>query len=656
MNGWQRRLVFILIMANVVVHYGDMPSWIPTLGLLFVGWRWVADLYHRIPCPGRVGAAIFAVVATVGVWAEFSRLIGDPASTALLIIMVALKTFEIRGYRDLMIVTYLCLLLLMAKLLSSQTLGITIFMFADVTTILALMHLYHLPERQGGVPWRRAGRLLLQAVPVLAALFFLFPRFNFSLFQRATEPASRMGFSGHIRPGSVAQLAQSDQVAFRAFFRTGYQPPASRLYWRGAVLEQSNGLNWDPSTVRRKLETKIPGENVVEIMMEAGDANWLFTLDWPLHMVMGSSLRQEQVEESAGLSYSLKTPLMERETYAVSFTTAPREINWDTTEAERSLQVAKPGWRLRELLSAWQSHKGKPQEALKVIQDYLVTQKFAYTLTPPEIDDLDEFLFQTKSGFCEHFAGAVASLLRHLNVPARVIVGYHGGSPSLMNDYLLVYQRYALAWVVFWYKTRQHWVILDPTRWVAADRAISTAPGFEAWQNNPLAKWLGPEFASFLVRGRLAVDQAEILWITMLLRYDFNYQREMFARWGLGAITRGLLFGLSLAAVVILGLLFYAAIRLGARRRVEPEVELYRMLCQRLEKAGLKRAANEGPLELLKRAKSQWPSQGPILEELFGFWIALRYGQERFSEKAAGAWRQRLRKLTLQTDAGAQQD
>lgn len=657
MTGWQRRLVFILVAANVAVHYGDVPAWIPSLALLFVGWRWLADIY-RIPCPGRWGAAIFAAAATFGVWAEFARLIGDPASTALLVIMVALKTFEIRGYRDLMIVTYLCLLLLMAKLLSSQTLLITAFMFVDVISVLALMHLYHLPYFKGGLPWRRAGRLLLQATPVFVALFFLFPRFNFSLFQRQAEQINTVGFSGQVRPGSVAQLAQSDQVAFRAFFRSGIQPPVSRLYWRGAVLEKVVGLNWDPVIpIHRKVRRQPPSDNTVEIMIESGNSPWLFTLDWPLNVEMGSGYRQEQVEESSGRSFSLRSPLLPRETYAVNFQTSTRAVPWDPNEALGALEVGDPGRRVRELINSWKAVRSQPTEALRVIQDYFVQQKFGYTLTPPETEDVDEFLFQTKTGFCEHYAGSVATLLRLLDIPARVIVGYHGGSPSLMGDYLLIYQRDAHAWVEYWDAKKGSWQRIDPTTWVASDQAVAMlGQGFGAWQNNPLAKWLGPDFMSTLVRSRLIVDQAEIMWITFMLRYDFKYQQELFNRWGLGNITRGLLFILSAFAVIILGFLFYALLRFNNRRRTDPEVELYRKLCKQLDKAGLDRLPNEGPLNYLKRAQQKFPQQADLLAQLFGGWMALRYGTMPFSEKAGGEWRQLLRKLAAQMDAGVRQD
>jgi len=144
MTGLQQRLVYILVAINVVVHIGDMPLWIPAISLVFVLWRWLADVY-RLWCPGRWGAAFLGALGTGAVYIEFNRLIGDPASTAILLIMVSLKTLEIRSYRDLMAVTYLCLLLLMAKLLSSQSMAMTVFMFADLTAILALMHLYHVP-------------------------------------------------------------------------------------------------------------------------------------------------------------------------------------------------------------------------------------------------------------------------------------------------------------------------------------------------------------------------------------------------------------------------------------------------------------------------------------------------------------------------------
>jgi hypothetical protein len=656
-NGLHLRLVYLLVIVNVAVHFDDqdLTNWIPLLGLVFVGWRWIGD-HVRIPVPGRWIAALFASVASVGIWAEFGNLIGDPASTALLCVMVSLKTFEIRGYRDLMIVTYLCLLLLMSKLLNSQSIGMTVFMIVDIIAVISLMHLYHVPKINRGLPWRRAVKLVLQAAPVIAALFMLFPRFNFSLFKRPDQPSARVGFSGQLRPGGVAELAQSNEIAFRAFFKGTYIPPMTKLYWRGAVLTKADGLNWDPNTARVKGSLAVQEENPIEIMIESAGSSWVFTMDWPQGVVMNSQARQRDVQRAPGLAFALQAPLQERETYRVSFVPTSREASFSDEEVELASEAAAPSKLLKPIVDEWKAKRPSAAGAVGLIRDYYSANKFSYTLTPPETSDLDEFLFFTKRGFCEHFAGATASLLRMMGVPARVIVGYHGGAMSLMGDYLIVSQRDAHAWVEYWDGSKATWVRVDPTTWVADERiAMGGQRYFESinpeasagFQGVLLSQVFGVEILQWLTRGRLLVDQAEIAWVTFLLRFDINYQREMFAKLGWNRISTWSLFVLSLLAVAVVLVAATVVMRNRIRPRKDSGQYLYGQLCQKLAGAGLERQFTEGPVDLARRAIARWPERRVELAEVFDRLIRVRYGQSTHIERDLAEIRRSIKTLNV---------
>jgi len=657
MNGLHLRLVYLLVMVNVAVHItdDDLPLWIPTLGLVFVAWRWIAD-FVKIPCPGRWGAAGFAFVCSLGIWAEFGRLIGDPAATALLVVMVALKTFEIRGYRDLMIVTYLCLLLLMSKLLSSQSIGMTIFLVVDTVAVLALMHLYHVPHLNRGLPWRRAGRLVLQSLPVIVVLFVLFPRFNFSLFSRPDQMNAKVGFSGQVRPGGVAQLAQSDEIAFRAFFRGSYVPPVTKLYWRGAVLTEAQGLNWDPGGQRGKVIAGFDDENPIEVMMESAGSSWVFTMDWPQGVIMATALRQADVEEAPGVTYSLRTPLQMREAYRFSFSPGNKTLRTSPDEVQGALAVEVPARQVKELVDSWRTPRGKAAEYVAKIRDYFIANDFSYSLTPPETDDVEEFLFYTKRGFCEHFAGVTATLLRLLEVPARVVVGYHGGALSLMGDYVIVSQRDAHAWLEYWDGEAGYWTRLDPTAWVAEDRITMGGQSFfdsrdgdggAGLQGTWVRGVFGQDFWYWLTRGRLIADQAEIAWVTFLLRFDLTYQRNIFSKLGWDKISRASLFALAVISVLVL--LAVAAWVMRSRTRARPDrgQRLYLQLCSKLAAAGLERQVTEGPIDLKRRAEARWPALAGDLGTIFDRIIHMRYGDMQFGEREMAEVRRDLRLLKL---------
>lgn len=654
MTGLQQRLIYLLVLVNVGIHFGELPSWIPSLGMVFVLWRWVADLVP-IPCPGRYWAAILAAICAFAIWAEFGKVIGDPASTALLITMVALKSFEIRGYRDLMIITYLCLLLLMAKLLNLQSIGMTVFMFVDVIAILALMHLYHTPSTNRRLPWRSTLKLVTYSLPILLTLFFLFPRFNFSLLKRAPESSSQVGFSGHLRPGSVSDLAQGSQVAFRAFFRGGsYVPPMDRLYWRGAVLTENKGLNWDPSSFRGRVNSVLSEANPVEVMVEDGGSSWVFTLDWPVTVLMANGNRQLELRRGVGATFGLGTPLMPRETYRFSFEPTSRFLNTNPTEIEGSMTINPPTRRVHELIESWHPDTLTTADKIARINEYFIKSRFEYTLTPPETEDLEEFLFFTRRGFCEHFAGATASLLRMMKVPARVVVGYQGGAFSLMRDYLIVSQRDAHAWLEYWDRDRRQWTRLDPISWIAPERVALGGQAFFERQNPTAiagieAKWLrnlfGQDVFLWLARSYLLVDQAEIAWLTFLFRFDLTYQRELFARIGWKEISKSSLFLLTILGVIVASVSLSWTWRMRTRPRLESGLKIYRELCRKLAAAGLERQFSEGPRDLAHRAMVRWPDQAEILGEIFQRLILIRYGGAPLGEREKAEIRLQMRRL-----------
>ena len=174
--------------------------------------------------------------------------------------------------------------------------------------------------------------------------------------------------------------------------------------------------------------------------------------------------------------------------------------------------------------------------------------------------------------------------------------------------------------------------------------------GLTAWQNNPIGKWLGVDIANLWLRSGLIIDQIEIVWITFMLRYDFSYQQKIFSRWGFASVTRWGLLVFSVLAVAILSLLAYLFLRLNRRRLPrDHELEGYQYICRQLSKAGLPRQANEGPLSLMTRAQQRWPEQSEQIAEIFGTWMALRYGPSNIKEQSRRQWHRLSKKRTLTT-------
>lgn len=657
MTGIHQRFIYILVGANIALHTGDIPLWVLISSLLFVVWRWLIDLL-RLSQPGQLVLGIFVVGSILGLWFEFNQLIGDQVSICMLIIMVALKAFSIRGYRDVMAVTYLCLFLLMAKLLSSQSMTMTVILFIDVFAILSLMHLYHVPVKNDSFPWGKSWRLILTSVPVVLVLFVLFPRYNFSLFKNQQRSTQRVGFNPDIKPGGMMQLMQSDEIAFRAFFVMGNRPAQDQLYWRGAVLTKGDGLAWklDETLPASRRPVLTNSEYKVQIMSESAGEKWLFTLNWPQEITWNSPSRALDMQRAYDYTYQLKLPLVAKETYEVAYNPLLAKQDISRTERIKLTEIAPPSEKIRELLARLTAQGKAVDIIVDALERYYREEKFVYSLKPPPTETVEEFLFSAKSGFCEHYSSATASLFRWLGIPARVVVGYQGGSVSLLGDYNIIMQRDAHAWMEYWDDRVSKWLRLDPTAWVAAERiALGGQAYYERNMNADLGaserSWVANMFGfkawRWLVRSRLYVDQFEVWWASFLLHYDFTYQKTWLAKLGLVGAVRLKLWFLTIGSVLLLFFVGYIWQKHRHSWRTDKTLRVYRLLCEKLARLGLPRQINEGPLNYLNRVVASYPQSELILTQIFYACIEWRYNSRNPSASEFRQLKTSIKKLKL---------
>ncbi|MCB0384645.1 MAG: DUF3488 domain-containing protein, partial [Bdellovibrionales bacterium] len=280
----KQRLVYLLVGINLVPHVLTVPYWVIGVSFFFLFWR-VLHNFRSWPLPQPWFLRGLVIFGAVGIFFQYGTVMGQEPATALLVLMAAAKLFELRKVRDTIIVIFLCYLLLMAKLIDSQSMEMTLFLVFDVLLITAVLAMYHSPPERGNMRFllRRSLLLALQSVPLALVLFFLFPRFNISLWSQTRKNAGQTGFSEKLRPGSVAQLAQSDKVAFRVSFPERQVSSVQEFYWRGLVLTVSNGLDWDKGTFQKGtpvMERPMTGQEVVqEIFLEPSPERFLFALD-----------------------------------------------------------------------------------------------------------------------------------------------------------------------------------------------------------------------------------------------------------------------------------------------------------------------------------------------------------------------------------------
>lgn len=655
-----------LVLFNILPHVLTVPYWVTVLFLTFFAWKFLADS-TSVPAPGKWLQALFGVMAFALVFSQYGTIVGDEAATSLLIILVGVKFFEVRGPRDVVVLTFLCYFLLLTRLIASQSIATTIFLVVDGILITSLMAFHNAPQDQGRT-WalaKRAFSLSLQAFPLVIALFFLFPRFSTGLWQRSGDTQALTGFSDTVKPGSIGKLIPSDELAFRVAFNNT-QPPENLLYWRGAELDHSEGLIWSktktllPSLaqVRVNQSKEGPQEVSYEITLEPMTTPWIFTLDWPLSLNLSRKDWQPPVPQ-AGRTFSNPTPIFQRLTYQATSNLSPFSIDWNSEfDLKRYLQAPEPGpsgVNAPKAFALAEQVKKNSQTSRDVVQNFLQyfkSRNFAYDLSPPP-SELESFLFTTKVGYCEHYAASLATLLRWAGVPARVIVGFQGGTPGLIKNYLIVRMLDAHAWVEYWSKEERTWRRVDPTAVIAPSRISLGAQRFNTEflqaqgrlesQFPTLGQFVAPGFLRAYFQMRLHLATAEATWIGFLLKYDFTFQQSFLNSLGLGSLwLRLVVFVVLLALMLGVIYLFY----LKVSDRIQPDLELYRLLCAKLARWGLARGANEGPLAYRRRLEQHLVAHlranvFPIMDRI----IDSRYGQSPIAVSEYRLYRRALKAL-----------
>lgn len=664
---FQRKAVYLLVLFNILPQVGVIPYWSVMCALFFLLLRWRFE-GKKLSHHWNWAKYIMAVSSTVVVYSQYGTLFGLEASATLLTLMMSIKLFEFRGYRDAMVITYLCYFLLMTKLLDSQSLFGTLFLVFDVIAITSVLALFHAPGDIGYAKKlvRRSMRMTLQALPLFLMLFFLFPRFSAGFFQNPDEEASVSQFGETVDPGSLSRLFLSDEVVFRATIDQSKQPHMTDLYWRGSVLDQTeNGLKWIRSEALKKERRPQPMKHsqvqsgskwvVQDVFMEPSNEKWLFALDWPRRLEFSHRRQQYTLRYRPGSIYESRSSIKSRLYYRVFSRLDPIEKQ-PLSQEDRALFMDFEGVeapQTKALVDSWIEQGLSEDQLVQKISSHFSGNDYRYTLSPPKVKSLDHFMFETKQGVCEHYAASVATMLRMARVPARLVIGFHGAESTLFEDYLIVRQKNAHVWVEYWDSAKQYWQRLDPTSEVAPGRillgstfydnmlsggATTTNRGDSWWSQLTGREGLGAVW----IHTQLTWDQIESAWVGFLLRYNFSYQQELLKKLGWQEVSRwGLFFltGISLL-IGVLGLLHIQK----KSTRNEPLLRLYKSLCAALHKKGLDRERNEGPLAFKKRAIHRFPERAEDLNFIFDRIIEGRYADQPVE---VSSLRRRVRRLKL---------
>lgn len=619
-------------------HFIYQPFWVSLSFISLIIWRSLA-LWQHWPLPGRrrrllsILQWLIAAGAIGFMYSSYGNFIGRDAGTALLIVMLGLKIVEIRNHRDYYISCFLGYFLVATNFLYSQSIPTAILMF--IVIILMTTCLISLNDTQQTLSkttqLKLASKMLLQAIPLMILLFVLFPRITGPLWGIPQDAhTAQTGISNKMTLGKISELIQSDAVAFRVKFDQAV-PASSTLYWRGPVLWETDGRTWRELTLPYRNAKTPPTiittgkSSAYTVTLEPHNEHWLFALDAPTEFPTTFSTifaHDGELLSENPIKQRIQYPLSSNTNFVMNPETDPL-LN-DALKLPRGYHP-----RARALADKWRQETNKPQAIITMALNYFHQQPFHYTLKPPPLkgDVIDDFLFESGKGFCEHYAASFTVLMRAAGIPTRVVTGYQGGEINPVDGYLVVRQRDAHAWTEVWL-AGQGWVRIDPTSAVSPERielgmsdiipSNRRAPVLFAQSDQLIDVWQ-------LLKNNL--DAVNNAWNRSILAYGPELQKSFLAK--LGMINPNWQnMAVTLFAAFSVILLVTSALLIYPKRERDPVLATYKRFCRRLAKLDLTpRLAHEGPLAFAQRVTATYPHYQNEINHITTVYISLRYGQ-----------------------------
>lgn len=594
-------------------------------------WR-ILGAYGHLPLPTRahpllwILKQVLALTAFLAIYISYRGHIGRDAGVALLSALLGLKVLELEHERDFYVVNFLSYFLVVTNFFYTQSIVTALYMLAVVVVITAGLVRFNNPvaEYQDFACVRLAMTMVAQALPLMAVAFLLFPRLPGPLWGLPQDAFSAVtGLSDHMTIGQITSLGTSDEVAFRVKF-DGQIPAASERYWRGPVLWESDGRTWRTGEIGLGLPhavIKRGPEYQYSVLLEPTGEHWLLGLDAVTQAGRTARVHADQ-------SLRSKQPIKRRLSYKLQSATHYSLL--ELTAAERAAALELPAHRHPKALAlarTWAAQDPDPGAIVDRALNYFKQQGFVYTLLPPPLphDSVDQFLFETHAGFCEHFAATFTILMRAAGVPARVVTGYQGGEFNEVSDYLIIRQRDAHAWAEV-YMPQRGWIRVDPTAAVAPSRL---SLGIESFADRSPLAILDRDGAAFKAWRSAAAwwDAVNFEWAQWVLGYSPQRQQDLFAGLGWDVDPGDLMFGFTLAVASIVGIL--ALMTLHHREPQDPVTRAYAQFCRKLARVELPRAPFEGPLSYARRVTAARPDLQPEVDYISQLYAALRYADLR---------------------------
>lgn len=611
---------------SLAPHVQYLPIWITASFLACAAGRWAIEKKRRRLPPAWL-RVVLALCGFFGVFASYESVSGVGPGSALLAVMAALKLLETRQRRDQFVLLFISIFLIMASLLREQYIWSLPFLIGGIMlTVTAWLRMSISTEVTARDSFRTAGRLLLYATPLSLAMWIFFPRIATPFWSVPIDNGgASSGLSEQMSPGDISSLSLSDAVAFRVKF-AGSAPPPSQRYWRGLVLHRFNGRTWsgnEPSIdLRAQEEIRVSGDPIgYQVTMEPTQQQWVFALEIPYQWSLERTFMgpQQQLMSVQPIDRRVAYDAISYPSYSIN-AESPRMVRsrWYLgVPEERNPRTAAMARQMRSVA-------GSDAAYINDVLGMFHEDEFFYTLQPPALgsNPVDRFLFETRQGFCEHYASAFAVMMRAAGVPARIVLGYQGGEMNPMSDYMIVRQSDAHAWTEVWLPERG-WLRVDPTAAVAPERiesGMSAARFGEAG-----ARWGLTAPARWLYSLGLTWDALNATWNGWILGYGPDNQGRFMQWLGMDKPDwRKMVLTLLAVVLALIGGISFLLMRRYRPPKKDEAALLYR---QFIRKVAVRPRAGETPHQYAVRVAAANAAQAKDVNAVTERYLAARYGR-----------------------------
>ena len=580
------RAVQISILVMLSLIWIAQIAFIPLLlGLIFLGmilglfWIYSQRLANNNKQQKwiKIFKLFFVLICLASIYLSYQSFLGVEAGTSLLAVFLYAKALETKEKRDLIVLFNFALFVSASLFLYSQAIWMAIIVLCCL--ISCLVGLYRVQttafiQQNSGFKYFKKDiqhilKVIVFAVPFFILLFLFFPRLPPLWHIPIANSNGVTGISDRMSPGDIAELSQSSALAFRIVGEMQKLPPQKDLYWRAMVLDQYDGTTWTSNELNQQVINQYNFNNLIQsptllkYQYLAADPRqkWITALETSLPLSPrfqlhhdGSITPRRLVQRSQpielqwlGAAQDFKNSYQKPSNQALKM---EQEFNQLYIQ-ESDIQAQKFAHNLFEKSGR------NPEIYINEVLQWYKRNHFVYTLSPGRLGNnrVDDFLFKTRQGFCEHYASSFVMLMRYVGIPSRVVVGYQGGQLAPDGQSWEVRQLDAHAWTEVFLNGQ--WQRFDPTFMVAPQRIDQ---GMQAYSDNErqvfgeqnLSDWKYQQY-SMLKTIRVWSDYASYQWQSKVVGYDAEKQSNWLKKIGLSSN-----YGSSI--VIILGLLILAVL------------------------------------------------------------------------------------------------